>query len=784
MKMVFLLAAIAALAVAVGYLFLPRPDLTGFQGTSRAFYDRDDRLLRLTLASDQRYRLHVPLDRISAQLKEATLIYEDRNFYQHPGVDPLALCRAFWSSYVVGERPIGASTISMQVARLRWNLWTRTIPGKLAQIFRSIQLTRHYSKDEIFAAYLNLASYGRNIEGVEAASLIYFNKPALELTLPEALTLSVIPQNPVRRNPTTAGGFAQLKSARDQLFERWLAEHPDDADKRVFFEMPLAIRTPEQLPFTAPHFVNELDRKLPRLQRGSIRTTLNYDLQQRVERYLSGYIARRRPEGINNGAVAVLNYETMELEALVGSADFWNDEIEGQVNGVTAKRSPGSTLKPFVYALAMDQKLIHPMSLLKDAPRRYGGFTPENYDQLFMGPIFARDALISSRNVPAVSLQSRLEHPGLYDFLQSAGVAGLKDEGHYGLALCLGGAELTMEELLRLYAVLPNGGLLKPIRKLRAGSDEGIPIPLISAEASYLTLDILKDNPPPTGAALVGQVDENPEIAWKTGTSFAFRDAWAIGVSGPYVIAVWVGNFNGEGNPVFIGRSAAGPLLFEIFRDLGSGEQWRATGHLNPGLLNLSRVSVCADTGDLPGRYCPREAESWFIPGVSPIKVSTIHRAIPINRQSGLRACWDRPGETQRRVFEFWPSDLQHIFRQAGIAIKSPPEYESDCLLDEKSASGMAPVIRSPIAGVSYRLRSDAIDEETIPFSASVDADVKALFWFVDDRYAGKVAGGETFFWRPESGDFTVRAVDDQGRAAQREIHVGLVRDPENRNLP
>ncbi|MEJ2201000.1 MAG: penicillin-binding protein 1C [Desulfuromonadaceae bacterium] len=771
------LAILLALLAAAVYLLLPRPELLDFQGQSRAFYDRHGRLLRLSLAADQRYRLRIPLDRVAPVLREATLLYEDRNFYAHPGVDVPALFRACYSTYLVGERPIGASTISMQVARLRWNLHTRTIAGKLLQIGRALQLSRHYGKDELFAAYLNLACYGRNIEGIEAASRIYFDKAAAELTLPEALTLCVIPQNPVQRNPTTAAGFARLKIARDQLFQRWLEEHPEDAQQRVFFQLPLAIRPLEQLPFTAPHFVTELDRQLPPLQGGAVPTTLDSALQQRIERHLAAYIARRRPEGIENGAVAVLNHETMELEALVGSADFWNERIEGQVNGVSAKRSPGSTLKPFIYGLALDQQLIHPLSLLKDAPRRYGGFTPENFDQRFLGPVFARDALIGSRNVPAVYLQAQLTRPTLYDFLRTAGVQGLREEGHYGLALGLGGAELSMEELLRLYALLPNGGRLRPLRKVSSDLPPEEGPALLSPEACYLLLDILSSNPAPTGVSLSGQLQQGPEIAWKTGTSFAFRDAWAIGISGPYVIAVWCGNFNGVGNPALVGRPAAGPLLFEIFRDLGQGKGWRATAGLQPGLLNLERVAVCADSGDLPGRFCPRTRESWFIPGVSPIRVCGIHRAIPVVVESGLRACWERPGETRRQVFEFWPSDLQQIFRQAGIGLKSPPAFEADCELDEASSSGAAPVILSPVQGLSYSLRSERLAQERIPFSATVDGDVRQLYWFVDEAFVGQVAAGETFFWCPQSGDFGVQVVDDHGRGAGRNLRVGLVRD-------
>jgi len=263
MKRVLWLAVLIILVMAAGYYLIPQPDLVTHQGYSQAFFDKNGQLLRLTLADDQRYRLHVDLDQVAPHLKTATLLYEDQDYYQHPGVDPVALLRAFWSSYVVRERVVGGSTITMQVARLRWRLNTRTLPGKMIQIFRALQLTRHYSKDEIFEAYLNLASYGRNIEGIEAASLIYFDKHAGDLSLPEALSLCVVPQNPVKRNPTTDTGYMHLKTARDALFARWVASMPDDADKQLFFDLPMNIRAPESLPFYAPHFVNEVDQSLP-----------------------------------------------------------------------------------------------------------------------------------------------------------------------------------------------------------------------------------------------------------------------------------------------------------------------------------------------------------------------------------------------------------------------------------------------------------------------------------------------------------------------------------------
>ncbi len=781
MKRVLWLAVLIILVMAAGYYLIPQPDLVTHQGYSQAFFDKNGQLLRLTLADDQRYRLHVDLDQVAPHLKTATLLYEDQDYYQHPGVDPVALLRAFWSSYVVRERVVGGSTITMQVARLRWRLNTRTLPGKMIQIFRALQLTRHYSKDEIFEAYLNLASYGRNIEGIEAASLIYFDKHAGDLSLPEALSLCVVPQNPVKRNPTTDTGYMHLKTARDALFARWVASMPDDADKQLFFDLPMNIRAPESLPFYAPHFVNEVDQSLPTFRYGRVDTTIDIDLQKAAERRLKNYIARHRDLGYSNGSVAVLNHQTMELEALVGSADFWSDEIDGQVNGTAAKRSPGSTLKPFVYALAMDQGLIHPMTMLKDSPRRYAGFTPENFDQEFLGPVFAKDALVLSRNVPAADLQAKLDAPDLYQWLQTAGVEGLQGRGHYGLALSLGGAELTMLELLKLYAVLPNGGKLRSIRVLKDDPvEDGVSV--LTPEAAFLTLDILSDNPQPNRPELVGQADDLLEVAWKTGTSFAFRDSWAIGVSGPYVIAVWVGNFDGSGNPEFIGRKAAGPLLFELFRTISVGEAWAATGSLNPGLMNLRKVSVCSLSGDLPNKYCPHKTETWFIPGVSPIKVSRLHRAVPVNPQTGLRSCWHQPGKTELKVYEFWPSDLHRIYRQAGISLLTPPGYDQDCDIDDIDVSGKPPSITSPVWGLEYSLRSDLQGEERIPFTAVVETDVKQVYWFVDNRFVGKSAAGETLYWSPHSGKFAVRVVDDHGRASQRMIDVGFVKDVVNNN--
>jgi len=763
------LAVIPLLAVALGWWSLPRPDLYGHVGYSTAWFDRHGKLLRLELAADDRYRLKVPLEKVSKAMQQATLLYEDQDFYRHGGVDLPALLRAAWQTYVVGERRIGGSTLTMQVARLRYG-HAHTLLGKLQQILRAVQLERHYSKRQILAAYFNLAPYGRNIEGVEAASRIYFDKPASALTLPEAMALSVVPQNPVQRNPTSKAGFRQLAEARTRLFQRWLEAHPADAARAEQLELPLAVRAPEALPFHAPHFLNGLHAGP-----GSVTTTLDLSEQQLLESVVTRYVARRKGEGIGNAAALLLNSRSMEVEALVGSADFFNDKIAGQVDGTRAKRSPGSALKPFVYALAMDQGLIHPMSLLKDAPRRYGGYTPENFDQVFLGPVLAKDALIKSRNVPAVNLTAALKEPGLYGFLQQAGISEMREPGHYGLALALGGIEVTMQELVRLYALLANGGRLKPLAMLRTG--EAVPPgrALLSPEAAFITLKMLQENPPPQQEQLPGAVVEQHAIAWKTGTSYAFRDAWAVGVAGPYVLAVWVGNFDGEGNPAFVGRTAAGPLLFDLFSALDRtlGERDEVTPPRKG--LNVKQIAMCSDTGDLPGRYCPHTTPGWFIPGVSPIKVSTVHRAIPIDKATGRRACYYDPKTTRFEVYEFWPSDLQRIFRQAGVMRRLPPPYLHQCSLEQQGSSGVAPRIASPSEVITYTLRADRLDRERIPFEAVSDADVRTLYWFVDSRLVGQVRAGEVFFWPAEAGDSTVSVLDDHGRASELRMRVRLV---------
>ncbi|GAC1628578.1 MAG: hypothetical protein NVS9B10_18630 [Nevskia sp.] len=567
---VLLLAGVAVVTLA-GLRLWPQAPLRDRIPLSTVVFDRRDEALRVTLADDGQLRLWTPLNELPPALVEAVLLHEDQHFWWHPGINPVALLRAAIATGTGGARQ-GASTITMQLARLQAGHNTRSVGAKLRQMFAALWLEARYSKREILEAYLNLTPYGGNVQGVGAAARLGFDKRPDQLDLAQTLALAVMPQAPEARAPR-AQESAGLHAARLRLFARWLARHPEDARQQALVESPLQFgRRPA--PFEAPHFTTMALRRSAADGNAAraLHTTLDLRLQTLLERRLHDHLLPLAREGVVNASALLVDTRDMSVRAWIGSAGYDNAAIAGQVDGVLARRSPGSTLKPMLYALAMDQGLIHPLTVLKDAPTWFGPYAPENADGHFLGPITAHDALIRSRNVPAVQLSARLGDPTLYRFLKSADVALPMSEQHYGLALTLGGGEVSMVELAQLYAMLANRGVWKPLRWLaEAPADEGRR--LLSEDASFMVLDILRDNPRPDDA--IAQPARRALIpAWKTGTSWGFRDAWTAGVLGPYVLVVWVGNFDGQGNPAFVGVQTAAPLFFDLLDAL------RAAGSL------------------------------------------------------------------------------------------------------------------------------------------------------------------------------------------------------------
>lgn len=787
---------VICVALLLAWLAIPKPDLYQQHTFSVAAVDRHGTLLRLALAEDDRYRLFTELAHIPPQFIEATLLYEDKYFRSHPGVNPIATLRAAWTTWVKRSRRMGASTITMQLARLRYSLNTRTLAGKLRQMAYALQIERHYSKDDILEAYLNLAPYGGNIEGIGAAAAVYFGKRPAQLTLPQLLTLAVIPQNPVRRSPHTVAGRAALHEARYRLLELWRQHNHLPDHQRELFELDIHVNAPDTLPYFAPHFSTHLltNAKAGDQRNGTLNTTIDLPLQNRLQHALSRYVERRGNQGIRNASAMLLDHQTMEVVASIGSVEFFDPAIHGQVDGTRARRSPGSTLKPLVFGLAMDRGLIHPMSMMKDAPKRFGVYTPENFDRGFMGPVLARDALIYSRNVPAIELLNRVGQERFHKLLVDGGVSLDKPASWYGLASILGGNELTMEELVQLYAMLANGGRWQALRK-KVDQPNAAAKQLMSPEASFLVLDMLRQASRP--GALSIEAKPNAAVAWKTGTSYAHRDAWTIGVTDRYVLAVWVGNFDGTGNPALVGVKAAAPLFFNLLDQLPQQDAQLAY-QAPPPTLNLRKVDMCVPTGDLPNRYCPQLQASWFIPGVSPIKVSNIFRPVTIDTRTGLRACpnllaqaariaADDHLELEEKIYAFWPSDLSTLMSQAGVSLRQPPDYSPECLDAQNASSapdtprpidltahhGLAPQITSPAPVLTYQARLNQTNP--LALTAITDADVTSLFWFVDDHFVAEVKRDEPLVWNARPGQFNVLVVDDLGRSQSQLLQVELV---------
>lgn len=767
-----LMAIVLILLTLVAIRLFPHPPLSESLSFSKRFYDDNNQLIRMTLADDDRYRLWTPLEEISPDIINGLLLHEDQWFYYHTGFNPFSLSRAFWQTFVSGGNRQGASTITMQLARMHWRLNTKTIGGKLTQIARAIQLELMYSKHDILEAYLNYAPFGRNIESIGAASLIYFNKPPSEVNLPEALTLVVLPQSPTYRTDRKTGiaGPALIK-ARNMLFQRWQEKYPVDSNIAALFDQKLVLRQPEKLPFVAPHFVNQImqDHVSNDLQ---VHTTLDSQLQKIITTQVEAFIERNRIKGINNASVILVDTQSMEIKALIGSADYFNQAIEGQVNGTNAKRSPGSTLKPFIYALGIDQGLLHPQTILKDVATNFGAYTPENFDRNFRGPISATDALIHSRNIPAVAIAQKLKKPSFYEFLVNTHIQNLADEAHYGLALVLGGGEITAQELVSLYAMLDNGGNWQPLKFIKQ-DNQVVPERQLSEEAAFMTLDMLKKNTRPQDILSKMQKKMIP-VAWKTGTSWGFRDAWTAGNFGHYAMVVWLGNFNNQGNNAFVGIDAATPLFFNIVDSINAYyPNIRKEKHRIPP--NLKRVDICLTSGNLMTQWCKAKGKTWFIPGVSPIKPDTIFRPVRVDNQTGKAVCPPYDMENSHiEVFEFWPSDLAAIFAKAGLPKKTPPTTQHCQTV--QSLNGEPPKITSPLKNVVYQFRQSKQKSERISFTANSDGDVKTLYWFVNDTFIGQSEPHTSLSWIPtQSGSFKVLVLDDLGRSDSRTIKVELL---------
>ncbi|TXI35839.1 MAG: peptidoglycan glycosyltransferase PbpC [Aquipseudomonas alcaligenes] len=742
----------------------------------------EDGLARVVLAEDGTplwrfadaegvWRYPVATDEVSPYYLEALLTYEDRWFYRHPGVNPLALGRAAWQNLSGGRVLSGGSTLSMQVARLL-DPHQRTLAGKFKQLWRTLQLEWHLSKDEILALYLNRAPFGGTLQGVAAASWAYLGKPPSQLTRAEAALLAVLPQAPSRLRPDRHPERAQ--AARDKVLRRLaqFAQWPQSAVDEALQEPVLL--APRQEPNLAPLLARRLNvAGSPPL----IRTTLDASLQRRLEDLLLGWRARL-PER-TSAAILVVDSESMAVRAYLGSLDVGDDKRYGHVDMIRAQRSPGSTLKPFLYGLAMDAGLIHSESLLQDVPRRYGDYRPGNFAAGFIGPVSASEALATSLNLPAVQLLEAYGPKRFAGELRGAGVPlALPAGAEPNLALILGGAGSRLEELVAGYSAFARGGVaarprLQPQNSLHERR-------LLSPGAAWVVRRILAGQARPDRDPRAELV-QRPVLAWKTGTSYGFRDAWAIGVGPRHLIGVWIGRPDGTPVPGQFGLASAAPLLLQVHDLLVNRDLQR--GLVPPPQevpASIGVAAICWPLGQALARddpNCRRQRFAWTLDGTVPPTLQAVDQ--PLGLGLSQRVWLDAHGRqvaascegARERQIALWPAPLEPWLPRRERRAARLPAASAEC----------PPALPLPAAPLSIvgvregdRLRRPASSAGPLQLKLSALGGSGTRWWFLNGMPVAESQPGESIEQKlAASGLYQLSLLDQSGATARVEFQLG-----------
>lgn len=734
-------ACLGGALLAVAWQCVPPPErwLAPAPATT-VIADRDGRPLRVLLAEDGLDRRPIPLSEMGPWIGPAIIAAEDGRFYRHPGVDLLAIGRAFFQNISRGRVFSGASTLSTQVVRLVQPR-RRTYAAKAIEALMALKMERALSKDRILEEYLNRAPFGGLCVGVQAAARRYFGCDARDLTLGEAALLAGLPQSPARLRPDRHLDRALRR--RDYVLERMARRGFITEEQRAAaLAQPIAIER-RRYPLEAPHFAEAARAALPRARPGGLwRTTLDSELQRRTEDALRRQVAALAGDGVRGGAAVVIEAETGAVRALVGSPDFTRAP-DGLVDATRARRSAGSTLKPLLFALAFDEGRLTPKTVLADVPRVYPDYAPENFDGAFRGLVTARDALLDSLNMPALDLAREIGVARFHRVLLEFGLRTLdRPTASYGLGLALGNGEVTLLDLAGAYATLARGGVTRPLRWFEQNTPPSDGAAVVSEAAAWLVADILGD--PERAAPNRGPASEvrAPRMAWKTGTSSGFRDAWTVAWNPEYVVAVWLGNPDGSASPALVGGTAAAPVAVDILSGLyptGEGP-WFARP------AEIEEREVCAVSGRACGEHCGARALDWAIAGVSRREVCPVHRRVM------------RDGE--ETIAEQWPDEIAAFLAR----------MKADTAA--RFVAARAPRIVSPRPGAAYRRWTLAgNDQPGLPLIAEAHADER-VWWFVDGQLLGASRAGDPLWWSAGPGRHRLVCADAAGRRSGIEIVV------------
>jgi len=755
--------------------------------TSFVIEDKDGNLLNASIAEDGQWRFPYD-DNVPDKFIQCITTFEDKRFYDHPGVDFFAMGRAAMKNIKNGHAVQGGSTLTMQVIRLSRHKEQRNIWQKLVESIQAVRLEFSYSKNEIMALYASNAPFGSNVVGLDAASWRYYGRSPDKLSWGEMAALAVLPNSPALVHPGKNRDILLRK--RNELLEKLADNNTIDRTTCDLAKLEPLPGAPLSLPQLAPHLLQRFKEDLNSTDSTSatiIKTTIETKLQRDVMNIVQQHHVLLKGNGINNAAALVLEVETGNVLSYVANIEDTRDpEMQSNVDIIKSSRSPGSTLKPILYAAMLSDGIILPNSIIPDVPTQIGGYAPQNFDLSYDGAVPASQALSRSLNIPAVKLLQQYKYQRFYEVLKQCGITTLnRPADSYGLSLILGGSEVTMWDLAGVYASMArtlnhqtkNKGITQPedfhppiykssnppSSRPKGGTSSNPPI---SPTAIWFTMQAMQEVMRPGEEGLWQQFNSSQKIAWKTGTSFGFRDGWAIGLTPKYVVAVWVGNADGEGRAGLIGVQTAAPIMFDIFRQLPSSEWFSSPTN------NFTFLPVCRQSGYRANIDCP-DVDTVMVPesgGRAP--QCNYHKTIHLDITGTYRVnenCESPSSMVHKKWFVLTPA-MEWYYKQKNHDYKPLPPFKPGCAFAE-SGKHMEIIYPQPDAKIYVPLEINGQRGKTIFTVAHRKADQK-IFWSLDDEYITTTVNFHQVAFSPPPGKHILTLVDQDGESVSREFEI------------
>ncbi len=746
---------------------------------STVLEDREGKLLGALIAGDGQWRFPEGKE-VPAKFKDAIIVFEDKRFYNHPGVDVLSLARATQQNLKSGKISSGGSTLSMQAIRLARKNQSRTFFEKIIEMILATRLELRYSKDEILSLYSAHAPFGGNVVGIEAACWRYFGRDASQLSWSDAALLAVLPNNPSLIHP--GKNRDRLKTKRDRLLTRLLINKKIDT---LSFELAKAEPIPENplpLPKEAPHLLSRISQEGFVQQR--VRSTLQEALQKRVSDLVNQHHQSLKGNQVFNAAAIVVEVKTGNVLAYVGNTQAGREHGE-QVDVIMARRSTGSILKPFLYAAMLEEGKLLPGTLVPDIPTTINGFSPKNFSKQYDGAVSADQALIRSLNVPAVYELKEYRYEKFYELLKQIGITTLNQPAdHYGLSLILGGAEGTLWDITGVYASMArtlNNYFESPGRNRYSKKDFHAPVYVasdslmnerqeetswLSASSVYLTLDVLKEVYRPGEETGWRNFYSSRKIAWKTGTSHGLRDAWAVGVNGDYAVGVWVGNADGEGRPGLTGTESASPILFDIFSQL-PGNRW-----FQQPASELEKIEVCTQSGMRATGLCIARKEIKATRTGIHTSPCQHHQRVHLSQDGKYRVHSDCEDLNNIKSVAWFvlPPVQEYYFRTKNLSYHPLPPFRKDCL-NPSSFASMDLIYPKLNARIFIPRQLDGRLGSAL-FEVAHRNQQTTIYWHLDGNYLGSSKGTHRLAVTPLPGKHTLTLVDEQGEELENVFSV------------